>query len=219
MPNDLMVMAAPVVAQAVTYALQFAGESVRKGLQGDLYTNLREAVWNRILSKKPSAQEVAVFTELSAHPEEADKRREELIALMTRIEAQLDETIVELSRQVMENPPTQTVTVGRDNIQAGRDYNKAGRDNINAGRGNVFGGSNNDDLYWETGDPSPEAAATLLHFNDLSAMLEATAELLQREVADDLSKRRTTLAQMSKTQDSIQKKIDEANAWLARRAG
>jgi hypothetical protein len=136
MPNDLMVMAAPVVAQAVTYALQFAGESVRKGLQGDLYTNLRDAVWNRILSKKPTPQEVAVFTELSARPEEADKRREELIALMTRIEAQLDETIVDLSRQVMENPPTQTVTVGRDNIQAGRDYNKAG--------GNIiFGGSYN----------------------------------------------------------------------------
>jgi hypothetical protein len=143
MPNDLMVMAAPVVAQAVSYALQFAGESVRKGLQGDLYTNLRDAVWNRILSKKPTPQEVAVFTELSAHPEDADKRRDELIALMTRIEAQLDETIVDLSRQVMENPPAQTVTVGRDNIHVGRDYNKAGRDNINAGRDNVFGGSNN----------------------------------------------------------------------------
>ena len=143
MPNDLMVMAAPVVAQAVTYALQFAGESVRKGLQGDLYVKLRDAVWNLILYKKPTPQEVAVFTELSAHPEEADKRLQDLIALMTRIEAQLDETIVDLSRQVMENPPTQTVTVGRDNIQAGRDYNKAGRDNINAGRDNIFGGSNN----------------------------------------------------------------------------
>ena len=31
-----------------------------------------------------------MFTELSAHPEEADKRLQDLIALMTRIEAQFD---------------------------------------------------------------------------------------------------------------------------------
>jgi len=74
MSNDLLPMAAPVVAQALSYALQFAGESMRRGLQGDLYVKLKDAVWNRILSKKPTPQEVAVFTELSAHPGEADKR-------------------------------------------------------------------------------------------------------------------------------------------------
>jgi len=143
MSNDFLPMAAPVVAQALSYALQFAGESMRRGLQGDLYVKLKDAVWNRILSKKPTPQEVAVFTELSAHPEGADKRLQDLIALMTRIEAQLDETIVDLSRQVMESPPAPAVSVGRDNINVGGDYNKAGRDNINAGRDNIFGRSNN----------------------------------------------------------------------------
>jgi hypothetical protein len=76
-----------------------------------------------------------------------------------------------------------------------------------------------DDLYWEAGDPTPEVADSLLHFADISETLEVTAELLQREVADDLSERRAALAQMSKTQDSIQNKIDKADAWLARRAG
>ena len=51
MSNDLLPLAAPVIAQAVSYALQFAGESMRKGLQGDLYVKLRDAVWNLILSK------------------------------------------------------------------------------------------------------------------------------------------------------------------------
>ena len=64
-----------------------------------------------------------------------------------------------------------------------------------------------------------EKEATLRHFAELCETLESTASLLHREVADDLRERRAALAQMSETQDTIQKKIDEANAWLARRAG
>ena len=39
MSNDLLPLAAPVIAQAVSYALQFAGESMRKGLQGAICTS------------------------------------------------------------------------------------------------------------------------------------------------------------------------------------
>jgi len=66
---------------------------------------------------------------------------------------------------------------------------------------------------------STEQETALRHFADLCEKLESTALLLHREVSDDLRERRATLAQMSETQDAIQKKIDEANAWLARRAG
>jgi hypothetical protein len=67
--------------------------------------------------------------------------------------------------------------------------------------------------------PDDRIEAVVHHFGELSAALEAIAELLHLEVADELRERRAELAQMDKTQDSIQKKIDEANAWLARRAG
>jgi predicted XRE-type DNA-binding protein len=72
----------------------------------------------------------------------------------------------------------------------------------------------------EDDDESDEREdAALSHFGDLCATLKATAELLQREVADDLHERLATLVQMSETEDIIQKKIDKAEAWLARRAG
>jgi hypothetical protein len=67
--------------------------------------------------------------------------------------------------------------------------------------------------------PESEEEAVLRHFGELGTTLEATAALLQHDVADDLRERQAALAQMSEIQDAIQKKIDEANAWLSRRAG
>ena len=67
--------------------------------------------------------------------------------------------------------------------------------------------------------PTDEDEAVLHQFSEITETLEATADLLQQEISDDLRERRIALMQMSETQNVIQKKIDEANEWLARRAG
>lgn len=67
--------------------------------------------------------------------------------------------------------------------------------------------------------PNDEDIAALHQFSELTETLEATADLLQQEISDDLRDRRIALMQISETQGDIQKKIDEANEWLARRAG
>jgi hypothetical protein len=67
--------------------------------------------------------------------------------------------------------------------------------------------------------PKDEDSAALHQFSELTETLEATADLLQQEISDDLRERRIALTQICETQDVIQKKIDEANEWLARRAG
>jgi hypothetical protein len=67
--------------------------------------------------------------------------------------------------------------------------------------------------------PNDEDKAALHQLSELTETLEATADLLQQEISDDLRERRIALTQICETQDVIQKKIDEANEWLARRAG
>lgn len=67
--------------------------------------------------------------------------------------------------------------------------------------------------------PNDEDNAALHQFSELTETLEATADLLQQEISDDLRERRIALTQICETQNVIQKKIDEANEWLARRVG